>query len=233
LTGDSSLPYDLDIDTDPDTTLALSTTDGVHSVPFSETLSLPTRYTYSPQHRLAASFLKQFFYSLNFTTDVHSFGGFKKKKPSKIYNVVAQCRGRTRPDEIILVGAHFDSTSERPMERAPGAVDDGSGAAGVMVLARAMSQMFPNMQETGCLDRTVMFALFGGEEQGLLGSKYFVKQVARNPASVGVHGQIAQAILMDMIAYSKRYFGLKIEGTYDVSSCTKLLLQRIPNMIVS
>ncbi|MBI3586554.1 MAG: M28 family peptidase [Ignavibacteriales bacterium] len=66
-------------------------------------------------------------------------------------------------DSIIVIGAHIDS--EGP--EIPGANDDGSGSAVVIELARVLSK-----REN---QSTLVFALFGGEEQGLLGSKYFVK----------------------------------------------------------
>jgi hypothetical protein len=70
-------------------------------------------------------------------------------------------RGKT--DRIIVIGGHIDSSS--PF--VPGANDDGSGSAVVIELARVLSKEH--------LQSTIVFCLFGGEESGLCGSKYFVQ----------------------------------------------------------
>jgi Predicted aminopeptidases len=68
----------------------------------------------------------------------------------------------------VLVTAHLDSINEAgtSASRAPGADDDGSGSAGVIEIARVLKD------HQGKHD--LQFILFGGEEQGLLGSKAFV-----------------------------------------------------------
>ncbi|MGH2567570.1 MAG: M28 family metallopeptidase, partial [Bacteroidota bacterium] len=73
---------------------------------------------------------------------------------------VGVLRGST--DRAIVVGGHIDSAGPD----IPGANDDGSGSAVVIELARVLSQ---RQHES-----TLVFALFGGEEQGLVGSRYFV-----------------------------------------------------------
>lgn len=92
------------------------------------------------------------------------------------YNVLALLPGQS--DEIIVVGAHHDSVLT------PGAVDDASGAAVVLEIARVLS--------TENLPRTILFATFGGEELGLLGSAAFVCEHAEN--------KIVAAIIFDSVA---------------------------------
>jgi len=72
--------------------------------------------------------------------------------------VVAELRGRERPDEIVLIGAHLDS-----WELGTGAEDNGVNAALVIDVARAMRELrlVPR--------RTIRFFLFTGEEQGMWG----------------------------------------------------------------
>lgn len=65
-------------------------------------------------------------------------------------------------DRVIVIGGHIDSSGPE----IPGANDDGSGSAVVVELARVLSQTEHAS--------TLVFALFGGEEQGLRGSSYFV-----------------------------------------------------------
>jgi carboxypeptidase Q len=77
-------------------------------------------------------------------------------------NVVAEIRGREKPDEIVLLGAHLDS-----WELGTGALDNGVNCALVVEVARALAAG-PGLK------RTVRFVLFTGEELGLLGSRGYV-----------------------------------------------------------
>lgn len=80
-------------------------------------------------------------------------------------NVIAEIRGSEKPDEIVLVGAHLDS-----WDLGTGAEDNGVNAALVIDLARTFHDL-------GIVPRrTLRFALFTGEEQGMLGSEAYVAQ---------------------------------------------------------
>lgn len=82
-----------------------------------------------------------------------------------IRNAVAIQRGTQRPDEVIIVQAHYDSRVTDPLngtDDAPGANDDGSGSVMVLEAARILSQReYPS---------TIIYALLTGEEQGLYGA---------------------------------------------------------------
>jgi carboxypeptidase Q len=80
-------------------------------------------------------------------------------------NVIGEIRGREKPDEIVLVGAHLDS-----WDLGTGAEDNGVNVALVLDLARA----FHDLKITP--RRTLRFALFTGEEQGMLGSQGYVSR---------------------------------------------------------
>jgi hypothetical protein len=80
------------------------------------------------------------------------------------HNVVAEIRGRERPDEWVIVGAHLDS-----WDFGTGAQDNGAGVAQVLEAARAIASM-PQPPR-----RSIRFALWGGEEQGLLGSAAYAR----------------------------------------------------------
>ncbi len=82
-------------------------------------------------------------------------------------NVVAEIRGRERPDEIVLLGAHLDS-----WDLGTGANDNGVNAALVIDVARGLKQL--GLQPR----RTIRFALFTGEEQGMFGSAGYVRSHA-------------------------------------------------------
>jgi hypothetical protein len=83
-------------------------------------------------------------------------------------NVVATLRGRgPSAGEVVIVGAHYDSDSDVP-GNAPGATDNGGGAAIVLELARIMSAYR--------FDRTVQFAFWNAEEDGRRGSRDFAAE---------------------------------------------------------
>jgi hypothetical protein len=82
--------------------------------------------------------------------------------PITVHNVIAELRGRELPDEWVLVGAHLDS-----WDLSEGAQDNATGAATVLEAARAIAaETRPR--------RSIRFALWGGEEQGQLGSTAYV-----------------------------------------------------------
>ena len=71
-------------------------------------------------------------------------------------------------NEYFVIGAHFDHTGRFEDYIYNGADDNGSGSAGVMAIARAMA-LNPAKPK-----RSIVFALWTGEEKGLLGSRYYV-----------------------------------------------------------
>jgi carboxypeptidase Q len=79
-------------------------------------------------------------------------------------NTIAEIRGTEHPEEVVLLGAHLDS-----WDLATGATDNGAGAIAVLEAARilAAAKVKPA--------RTIRFALFGGEEEGLIGSQAYAK----------------------------------------------------------
>lgn len=88
--------------------------------------------------------------------------------PVAVANVVGEVIGRERPDEFVVVGAHLDS-----WDSATGAQDNATGVAMVLEAARAIAALGrPPI-------RSIRFALWGGEEQGLLGSTAYVRAHAR------------------------------------------------------
>lgn len=88
--------------------------------------------------------------------------GFSKK-PVTVYNTVAEIRGSEKPDEVVIIGAHLDS-----WDLGTGATDNGTGVTAVLAAARALAEAGVKPR------RTIRFALFPGEEQGLNGSKAYV-----------------------------------------------------------
>jgi carboxypeptidase Q len=89
------------------------------------------------------------------------------RKNVQIPNVIGEITGSELPNEVVLVGAHLDS-----WQAGTGAQDNGTGVAGMLEAARAIQALSrPPL-------RTVRFVLFGGEEEGLLGSSAYVRRHA-------------------------------------------------------
>jgi len=78
-------------------------------------------------------------------------------------NTVATLRGTTAPEEFVLLGAHLDS-----WDLGTGATDNAAGAAAVIEAARLLASSGAHPR------RSIRFALFSGEEQGLFGSLAYV-----------------------------------------------------------
>ncbi|MEI9976865.1 MAG: M20/M25/M40 family metallo-hydrolase [Ignavibacteriota bacterium] len=89
------------------------------------------------------------------------------------FNVVAEIPGATKPNEIVMVGGHFDS-----WHMGTGATDNAAGSAVAMEVMRILKSS--NLK----MDRTVRMALWGGEEEGLLGSNAYVKEHFADPATM-------------------------------------------------
>jgi len=123
------------------------------------------------------------------------------RRQSPSFNVVGILPGNDPKfkDEVIVIGAHYDhlgrggegSLAPREGEIHHGADDNASGTAGLLELARLFSTQTPKPR------RTIVFIAFSGEEEGLLGSDYYV-----NHPIVPLANTVAM-INMDMIGRLK------------------------------
>jgi hypothetical protein len=147
-----------------------------------------------PEHGIGAAQrwlvaqLKSYSPKLDIRTDT-----FPVKKTSRIIrdteltNIFAVLPGKVDRERYVVVSAHYDSLNlirkpglnpqdlnstdwEKSADTptAPGVVDDGSGTAAVLELARVMSQYE--------FDKSIIFLLFSGEEMGVVGSKDYAKK---------------------------------------------------------
>jgi hypothetical protein len=89
------------------------------------------------------------------------------------FNIIGEIPGGAKKDEVIMIGAHFDS-----WHGATGATDNGAGSAVMIEVMRILQAL--NLK----MDRTVRIGLWTGEEQGLLGSKAYVKQHFADPVTL-------------------------------------------------
>jgi hypothetical protein len=106
------------------------------------------------------------------------------------WNVFARLPGTVDPASWYLVGGHYDSTSQSPATAAPGAEDNASGCTGVLELARAFAGTPP--------PRTILFACYAGEEQGLYGSYDHADDLQASGEDTGYGG----GLILDMIGYT-------------------------------
>ena len=131
---------------------------------------------FGSEHDLARANIFSEFDSFGLQTSLDPF----QYSSSTYYNVVGVHPGRVRPDDIYILGAHYDSAYN------PGADDNASGTAGVMEAARILSRYD--------FEATLIFIGFDREEQGLWGSAAYAAQ-HQNDNILGM-------ISMDMIAYN-------------------------------
>lgn len=103
-------------------------------------------------------------------------------------NVIGELTGSTAPGDVLILSAHLDSISGEAT--APGADDNASGAAGVLAAADVLSAYRDAWR---C---TLRFALWTGEEQGLLGSREYALRAAQAQES------IRGVLNLDMIAWN-------------------------------
>jgi len=157
-----------------------------------ELATFPTRHSLSGHFRDAAKRMRDRLQLMGYEVHLHDValpGGTS-------LNIVADKKGSAPGDRsLTLITAHLDSINhqadhhhtEDPTAPAPGADDNGSGSSGAVEIAR----IFRNQP----IQQDLRVILFGGEEQGLFGSKQYVRQL--QPAE---RARIGAVVNMDMIA---------------------------------
>ena len=119
--------------------------------------------------------------------------------PVPVSVTVAQIRGSEHPDEQVILGAHLDS-----WDLGQGALDNGTGAMAVLEAARTLKAL--GLQPK----RTITFLLFYGEEQGLVGSREYVKKHAAEMPKV-------DAVLVHDTGTGK-VFSISLQDLYETAS---------------
>ena len=131
-------------------------------------------------------------------------------------NVAGVLRGRgALADEYVVVGAHYDHLgpgefgSRAPAQRGtvhPGADDNASGTAGVLLAAKHLAEVYRRAPSDADL-RSIIFIAFSAEEMGLLGARHFVDE-----PPVPVESIVAM-LNMDMIGRLNPGAALTVNGT--------------------
>jgi Zn-dependent M28 family amino/carboxypeptidase len=107
-------------------------------------------------------------------------------------NIIGEIPGSDKSDkkdEIVMIGAHFDS-----WHSGTGATDNGAGSAVMIEVMRILKAL--NLK----MDRTVRIGLWGGEEEGLFGSRAYVKEHFADPKTMQVtieHGRLSAYFNLD------------------------------------
>ncbi|NIM90867.1 MAG: M20/M25/M40 family metallo-hydrolase [Candidatus Aminicenantes bacterium] len=143
---------------------------------------------------------------------------FDEKRPTR--NVLAKITGsdKTLKDEFIMIGAHMDHLGISPRgEVMNGADDNASGTAVVMEIARQMKL------DRAKPKRTVIFALWAGEEQGLLGSRHYTDHP---PYPIE---KTITYINMDMVGQGTG--NVPFRGVYYAPQIWKVLKENLPEEI--
>lgn len=151
--------------------------------------------------------LKVWVEDLEHSSDVSQFMSGQMKRTGA---VLGRLNGTDLADEAVMVAAHFDSVNWADIkDKAPGIDDNGSGLALVLMLAKTLAKSDMHLR------KSVIFAAFNAEEEGLVGST----QVAPIVAS-GKYGTVTSAIIADEVAWpgsgsSKREAIFETVGTVD------------------
>ena len=142
-----------------------------------------TRYSNTDGYDTACDWSNERFVSYGLDSEIKHF----TMQGYDCQNVVATQTGTVNPAQYWIICGHLDSISPYTQTDAPGADDNGSGSAAVMEAARVMSQYE--------FEYSVLYILWGGEEQGLYGSAHF----ADSAATAGT--DILGVVNLDMIFY--------------------------------
>ena len=103
------------------------------------------------------------------------------------FNLIGELPGTDLANEVVLLGAHFDST-----HASTGATDNAAGVAAMMEALRILQAVKAQPR------RTVRVALWGGEEQGLLGSRaYVAKHYGGSQSPTAEHANVAAYFNLD------------------------------------
>jgi len=142
---------------------------------------------------------------------------------TSMFNIVGEIPGTDKADEVVMIGAHFDS-----WHGGTGATDNASGSAVMMETMRILKQSGVKLR------RTVRIGLWTGEEQGLIGSREYVKAHFADPATMQLkpeHAKLAGYYNMDN--GTGAYRGVYLQGNEAVAPIFRQWIAAFNNMGVT
>lgn len=137
-----------------------------------------------------------------------------------MYNIVAEIPGTDKADEVVMLGAHFDS-----WHAGTGSVDNASGSAVMLEAMRILKQSGVRLR------RTVRMGLWTGEEQGLIGSRMYVRNHFADPADMKLkpeHAKLAGYFNMDN--GTGQYRGVYLQGNEAVAPIFRAWMAPFENL---
>jgi hypothetical protein len=168
-----------------------------------EPYTITTRHTDSitPVQK-ATQFVGEHLDSLGLDVEYHEW------EAGRPPNVIGELTGLTDPDDIYIICAHLDDRPSGPV--APGADDNASGSAAVLIAADILTQY-----QWGS---TLRFALWTGEEQWMLGSRAYVEQAHNGDED------ILGVLNLDQIGYSTigSSHGIELNAYYGITQTLEL-----------
>lgn len=152
-------------------------------------VSLTSRHTYQPGTKInqATQYVFDQFKAMGLAV---SFSAWTADDGTSNRNVIGEIKGRTNPDEIVILIAHLDTISGGEDGIEPGADDNASGCVGLLAAADIMR--FYKFK------RTIRFVFTTGEEQGLYGGTAYAEKIEVDQENV------VAVLNLDMIGYSKK-----------------------------
>ena len=137
-----------------------------------------------------------------------------------MFNIVAEIPGTDKADEVVMLGAHFDS-----WHTGTGSVDNASGSAVMLEAMRILKQSGVRLR------RTVRMGLWTGEEQGLIGSRMYVRNHFADPADMKLkpeHAKLAGYFNMDN--GTGQYRGVYLQGNEAVAPIFRAWMAPFANL---
>lgn len=151
--------------------------------------SLKGRRAGSDENRKVTSYIRSYFAQLGLlpvegNSFVQTFYTDPADSVNTISNVIGLLPGRSRPDEIVVISAHFDHVGpDRKLKKDSiynGANDNASGIAVLLAMVRYYTAWRGN-------ERSILFCAFNGEEKGLLGSAAFTENIEPEKYVAGIN----------------------------------------------
>lgn len=151
-----------------------------------------SRYVVTDSCWAAGYWIRDRFAELGYTdVRLDTFRTWTFQDSVEAMNVIAVKRGAARPEKYVVLGGHYDSVTtgnfEDPFAPAPGAEDNATAVAAVLEAARLLADV-PT-------DRSIIFACWSAEEEGLWGSRAFVADALAESL------EIVAYLNMDCIGY--------------------------------
>lgn len=128
--------------------------------------SMGARQAGSEKEKNTAAYITQALQNMGYRVEQQAFSYEYEGETYDSLNIIADLAGHQ--DDVVILGAHYDSTAEELGSL--GAIDNGSGIASMLVIAKNIARLKP--------DYSVRFIAFGAEEVGLQGSYYYVKSLS-------------------------------------------------------